>query len=286
NPIDRFILARLEKEQIRPSPEADRATLIRRVTLDLIGLPPTPAEVDAFVNDARPDAYERLVDRLLASPHYGERWGRHWLDLARYADSHGFTIDGGRTSWPYRDWVINALNRDLSFDQFVIEQLAGDLLPKATRDQLVATGFHRNTLFNQEGGIDQEQFRVEYVVDRVNTTGTVFFGLTVGCAQCHDHKFDPIAQREFYQLFAFFNSCDEPTLELPTAAQAAKKKVIQDRINELNRTRRSIDRTSAAGFARWEQNLTQRDKDKLPEEIQRALDLAPNSRDRKQMEAL
>ena len=286
NPIDRFILARLEKEQIHPSPEADRATLIRRVSLDLIGLPSTPAEVDAFVNDARPDAYERLVDRLLASPHYGERWGRHWLDLARYADSHGFTIDGGRTIWPYRDWVINALNRDLSFDQFVIEQLAGDLLPKATRDQLVATGFHRNTLFNQEGGIDQEQFRNEFVVDRVNTTGSVFFGLTIGCAQCHDHKYDPIAQREFYQLFAFFNSSDEPTIDLPTPAQEKKRKEVNARVAELDRLRKVLDTTSAAGFVKWEAGLRLSDKDHLAPEIQRILDLAPNSRDKKQAEQL
>ncbi len=286
NPIDRFILARLEKEQVRPSPEADRATLIRRVSLDLLGLPPTPAEVDAFVNDPRPGAYDRLVDRLLASPHYGERWGRHWLDLARYADSHGFTIDGGRTIWPYRDWVINALNRDLPFDQFVIDQLAGDLLPKATRDQLVATGFHRNTLFNQEGGIDQEQFRNEFVVDRVSTTGSVFFGLTIGCAQCHDHKYDPIAQREFYQLFAFFNSCDEPTIDLPTPAQEKKRKEVLARVAELDRQRKVLDTTSAAGLVKWEQSLRLSDRDHLAPEIQRILDLAPNSRDKKQAETL
>ena len=286
NPIDRFVLARLEKKGIRPSPEADRPTLIRRLYLDLVGLPPTPAEVDAFRADRSPDAYEKLVERLLASPHYGERWGRHWLDLARYADSHGFTIDGARTIWPYRDWVLRSLNNDLPFDRFVIDQLAGDLVPKATRDQLVATGFHRNTLFNQEGGIDQEQFRVEYVVDRVSTTGQVFFGLTVGCAQCHDHKFDPIKQREFYQLFAFFNSCDEPTIDLPTPEQARQKKAIMAKIAELDRLRRSIDRTSAAGFASWEQHLTILDKDRLPPEIQRILDLAPNSRSRRQTEAL
>src|SRR5262245_40532435 len=271
NPIDRFILARLEKEQIHPSPEADRATLIRRVSLDLIGLPSTPAEVDAFVNDARPDAYERLVDRLLASPHYGERWGRHWLDLARYADSHGFTIDGGRTIWPYRDWVINALNRDLPFDQFTVEQLAGDLLPKATRDQLVATGFHRNTMFNQEGGIDQEQFRVDYVVDRVSTTGSVFLGVTVGCAQCHDHEFDPIKHRQFYHLFASFNSCDEPTIELPSPEQERLRKVVRAKVAELDRMRKTIDTTSQAGFERWEQKLTVLDKDRLSPEIQRIL---------------
>src|SRR5262249_48305284 len=230
------------------------------------------------------DGSLRLSARVLASPTYAEKWGRHWLDLARYADSHGFTIDGARGIWPYRDWVINALNRDLPFDQFTVEQLAGDLLPKATRDQLVATGFHRNTLFNQEGGIDQEQFRTEYVVDRVSTTGSVFLGLTVGCAQCHDHKFDPITQREFYQLFAFFNSCEEPTLELPTPEQAKERDAIRAGITELDKMRKSVDKTSAEGQERWEASLTIRDKELLPPEIQRILDLAPNSRDRKQQE--
>jgi mono/diheme cytochrome c family protein len=221
DPIDAFVLARLQKEGLKPSPEADRATLLRRLSLDLTGLPPTPEEVDAFLADKRPDAYERQVDRLLASPHYGERWGRHWLDLARYADSNGYSIDSPRSIWPYRDWVINALNKDLPFDQFTIEQLAGDLLPGATTDQKVATGFHRNTQINEEGGVDKEQFRVEAVLDRVNTTGSVWLGLTVGCCQCHNHKFDPLTQREYYQLFAFFNNQDEPTLTLgPADAKA------------------------------------------------------------------
>jgi len=209
NAIDRFILARLEQENISPSPEADREVLIRRVYLDLIGLLPTPEEVEAFVADSSPDAYERLVDRLLASPHFGERWGRHWLDQARYADSNGYTIDSERQMWPYRDWVIQALNEDMPFDRFTIEQLAGDLLPNPTKKQLVATAFHRNTLINEEGGTDREQFRNEAVVDRVNTTGAVWLGLTVGCAQCHSHKFDPISHREYYSLFAFFNQSDD-----------------------------------------------------------------------------
>jgi hypothetical protein len=217
NPIDRFVLARLEKEGLKPSPEADRVTLLRRLALDLTGLPPTPEEVDAFLKDRRPDAYERQVERLLESPHYGERWGRHWLDLARYADSNGYSIDAPRSIWPYRDWVIDALNKDLPFDRFTIEQLAGDLLPDARTEQKVATGFHRNTPINEEGGVDPEQFRVEAVADRVNTTGTVWLGLTVGCCRCHDHKFDPLSQREYYQLFAFFNSQDEPTLSLDSA---------------------------------------------------------------------
>lgn len=216
NPIDAFILARLEANEVEPSPKADRTTLIRRLSLDLLGLPPSPAEVRAFLDDLRPDAYERLVDRLLASPHYGERWGRHWLDLARYADSDGYEADRGRPhAWRYRDWVIDALNRDLPFDRFTTEQLAGDLLPGAGLDQKTATGFHRNTLTNKEGGVDKEEFRVAAVVDRVNTTGTVWLGLTVGCAQCHTHKYDPIVHREYYQLFAFFNSAEEVDLLAP-----------------------------------------------------------------------
>jgi hypothetical protein len=225
NPIDAFIRARLEKMGLQPAPEADRVTLLRRLALDLTGLPPTPAEIDAFVTDDRSDAYEQQVERLLSSPHYGERWARHWLDLARYADSNGYSIDSPRSIWPYRDWVIAALNRDLPFDQFTIEQLAGDLLPDATQDQKIATGFHRNTLINEEGGIDPEQFRVEAVLDRVNTTGSVWLGLTVGCAQCHNHKYDPFTQREYYQLFAFFNNQDEPNLPLgvPDPNPARKK---------------------------------------------------------------
>jgi mono/diheme cytochrome c family protein len=208
NPLDAFIRARLaaEPEKIAPSPEADRVTLLRRVSLDLVGLPPTPAETAAFLADKSPDAYERVVARLLASPHHGERWARPWLDVARYADSNGYSIDAPRQIWKYRDWVVAALNRDLPYDQFVIEQLGGDLLPGATVDQKVATGFNRNTQINQEGGIDPEQFRVEAVMDRVATFGTAFLGLTVGCAQCHDHKFDPVTQREYYQLYAIFNN--------------------------------------------------------------------------------
>jgi mono/diheme cytochrome c family protein len=240
NPIDAFVLARLERLGIAPSPEADRSTLVRRLSLDLIGLPPTPAEVDRFVQDGSPDAYERLVDRLLASPHFGERWGRHWLDLARYADSDGYENDNLRpNAWQYRDWVIQAINQDLPFDQFTIHQLAGDLLwkemgkqevgngemrkwgnarslispfphfPISYPDAVVATGFHRNSLSNSAGGADKEEFRVKAVKDRVNTTGSVWLGLTVGCAQCHTHKYDPILQREYYGLFAFFNNTED-----------------------------------------------------------------------------
>lgn len=209
HPIDAFIRARLLVAGLTPSPPADRATLLRRVTLDLTGLPPSPDDVAAFVNDPHEDAYERVIDRLLASPQYGERWGRHWLDQSRYADSNGYAVDAPREMWPFRDWVINAINQDLPFDQFTIEQLAGDLLPDPTRSQLMATAFHRNTLINQEGGTDREQFRVEAAMDRVNTTGAVWLGLTIGCAQCHTHKFDPITQREYYELFAFFNSAQD-----------------------------------------------------------------------------
>ncbi|MBL9206953.1 MAG: PSD1 domain-containing protein [Opitutaceae bacterium] len=206
HPIDAFIHARLAEARITPSPEAPRRVLLRRLALDLTGLPPTPAEVDAFERDPRPDAYERQVDRLLASPHHGERWARPWLDVARYADSNGYSVDAPRQIWKYRDWVVAALNRDLPYDQFVIEQLAGDLLPNATVDQKVATGFNRNTQINQEGGIDPEQFRIESVMDRVATFGSAFLGLTLACSQCHDHKFDPLPQRDYYRLFAFFNS--------------------------------------------------------------------------------
>jgi hypothetical protein len=209
NAIDRFVLQRLEEEGIKPALEADRATLIRRVYLDLLGLLPEPSAVAEFIDDARDDAYERLVDRVLDNPHYGERWGRHWLDQARYADSNGYTVDGERSMWPFRDWVIKSLNDDMPFDQFTIEQLAGDLLPEPTKQQLVATAFHRNTLINEEGGTDREQFRNEAVVDRVNTTAAVWMGLTLGCAQCHTHKFDPISQREYFQMFAFFNQCED-----------------------------------------------------------------------------
>jgi len=216
NPIDAFILHRLEREGIAPSPEADPATLVRRLSLDLTGLPPQPAEVAEFLNDESPDAYEKLVDRLLASPHYGERWGRHWLDLAHYADSDGYLGDGFRNyAWLYRDWVIDAVNRDLPFDRFTIEQLAGDLLPEATLAERTATGFLRNTMRNTEAGVDLEEYRLKEVVDRVSTIGVGWLGLSLGCAECHSHKFDPVSHREFYQFFAFFNDADDVDLPAP-----------------------------------------------------------------------
>jgi mono/diheme cytochrome c family protein len=210
NPIDQFVLARLEQEKLKPSPAADRATLIRRVSLDLIGLPPTPAEVDDFIADTSSDAYSKLVDRLLASPRYGERWARKWLDLARYADTNGYEKDRQRSMWPWRDWVINAINADMPFDQFTIRQIAGDLLPNATTQDRIATGFHRNTMLNEEGGIDPLEYRFYSMVDRMATTGKTWLGLTTGCAQCHTHKFDPITQREYYQMMALMNNADEP----------------------------------------------------------------------------
>lgn len=209
HPVDKLIQSRLNQEGLQPAPEADRAILIRRLSLDLIGLPPSPEEVDAFVNDGSSNAYEIVVDRLLASPHYGEHQARFWLDLARYADTNGYEKDGRRSIWPYRDWVIQAFNRDMPFDRFTIEQLAGDLLPNATIEQKIATGFHRNTMVNAEGGIDDEEFRIAAVVDRVNTTMEVWMGITMACAQCHNHKFDPFSQKEYYGLFAFFNSTND-----------------------------------------------------------------------------
>ncbi len=208
-PLDRFILARLESEGLAPNPEADRTTLARRLALDLTGLPPTPAAVDAFVADTSPDAYENYVDTLLASPHFGERMAIEWLDAARYADSHGYQTDSSRSNWPWRDWLIKAFNDNLPFDQFTIHQLAGDMLENPTRDQIVATGFNRNHRINGEGGIIAEEWRVETVIDRVETTGQTWLGLTVGCARCHDHKYDPLSQREFYALFALFNNVPE-----------------------------------------------------------------------------
>ena len=223
NPIDAFVLAKLEAQGIEPSPEVNRRTLARRVSLDLIGLPPTPQEIDRFLNDPREGAYERYVDGLLKSPHYGEKWARHWLDQAHYADTDGYETDHIRPhAWRWRDWVINALNSNMPFDQFTVEQIAGDLLPNATIEQRIATGFLRNTLTNREGGIDREEFRVEQVIDRSSTVGTIWLGMTVGCARCHDHKYDPLTQKEFYQLYAFFNTAHEVNIEVPRPQEIAR----------------------------------------------------------------
>ena len=233
NPIDRFVLARLEAEGLEPSPEADRYTLARRAYLDLVGLPPTPEEADAFANDPSPTAYEDLIERLLASPRYGERWARRWLDLARYSDTNGYEKDRPRSAWPYRDWVLRAINADMPFDRFTVEQIAGDLLPGAGLDQRVATGFHRNTMLNEEGGIDPLEFRFHAMTDRVATTGSVWLGLTVGCAQCHTHKFDPITHRDYYGMFAFLNNTEEPDLDLPDPAVDRRRAELASEIARL-----------------------------------------------------
>ena len=233
NDIDRFVLARLEKENLKPSTRADKYALVRRVFLDLIGLPPSIEETDAFLNDTSENAYETLVDRLLASEHYGERWARRWLDLARYADTNGYEKDRPRSIWPYRDWVINALNRDLPFDEFTIQQIAGDMLPDPAIDQLIATGFHRNTMLNEEGGADPLEYRFHAMVDRVHVTATTWLGLTMACAQCHTHKYDPIQQTEYYGFMAFLDNSDEPLLDVPNSDIAKKRADAEKKIAEL-----------------------------------------------------
>jgi mono/diheme cytochrome c family protein len=275
NAIDRFVLARLEKEGLKPSPEASKETLIRRASLDLTGLPPSPAEIDAFLADTRADAYERLVDRLLASPHYGERWATPWLDLARYGDSEGWTNDRQRVAWPYRDWVIRALNRNLPFDQFTIEQLAGDMLPNATNDQKIATGFVRSSMLQSEGGTDPEENNWNAQIDRTNTVGITWLGSSLGCSQCHNHKYDPFTQKQYYQMVAFFNNSAfsdekgdprlvaagvrfgfiEPRLDLATPEQAQKR----DEINfELQKFEKQLNDSSPEVRKRqadWEQQI-------------------------------
>jgi Protein of unknown function (DUF1553)/Protein of unknown function (DUF1549)/Planctomycete cytochrome C len=240
NPIDHFILARLEAEGLKPTPEADRYMLARRVALDLTGLPPTLEMADRFVNDPSPNAYEKYVDLVLNLPSFGERWAQVWLDLARYADTNGYAHDGVRNIWPYRDWVIDAINANMPLDQFTIEQVAGDLLPHPTQSQLIATGFHRNTLMNDEGGTSDEEFRVVAVVDRVNTTMQVWMGLTMACAQCHDHKYDPISQEDYYRMYAIFNQTEDsnkkdnrPVVNLPTPAQQLQKSKLDEEIAQL-----------------------------------------------------
>ena len=282
--IDTFILAMLEGQGIAPSSEAAKETLLRRLYLDLVGLLPTPDEVDAFVADPAPDAYERQTDRLLASCHYGERWGRHWLDVARYADSNGYTRDFGRQIWKYREWVIGAINRGMPFDQFTVEQMAGDMLESPTTAQLVATGFHRNTLINEEGGTDQEQFRIEAVVDRVSTTGAAFLGLTLGCARCHSHKYDPITQAEFYEIFALLNNCDEPTIEAPSALQIAKgelerREQIRGQINALDKLVEADRGQIEEAQQEWEATITPQQRARLPGPVQVAYDMPFDKRD-------
>jgi hypothetical protein len=266
NAIDHFVMERLEREGIEPSPEADRATLIRRVSLDLTGLPPTPLEVENFLNDKSPNAYEKVVDRLLASPRYGERIAFRWLDAARYADTNGYQVDGDRSAWRWRDWVIEAFNRNKPFDQFIVEQLAGDLLPNATLDQKIATAFNRNHRINAEGGVVPEEYRVEYVVDRVDTTSTVFMGLTLGCARCHNHKYDPFTQKEYYQLTAYFNSIDEdghsfdqgnspPVIAAPTKEQRRRLRQFTQEIAQAERRYNALAEKSSMTRRHWEKSL-------------------------------
>ncbi|MFO1003149.1 MAG: PSD1 and planctomycete cytochrome C domain-containing protein [Planctomycetaceae bacterium] len=257
NEIDAFVVARLESQNISPASEADRVTLLRRVTLDLTGLPPSTDDVDRFLNEDSPNAYEREVDRLLTLPAYGERWARPWLDLCHFADTDGYLTDQKRpVAWRYRQWLIDALNRDLPFDQFTIEQLAGDLLPQPTQDQLLATGFLRNTLSNREGGADLEEYRVEQIVDRIRTVGTAWLGLTVGCSRCHDHKYDPLTQKEFFQLYAVFDQADEVNLPLPLPGEQA---AFDGAYADYRRKRDSLVSTFQPGVdelqKRWENRM-------------------------------
>jgi len=292
NAIDAFIQARLQREGIGPAPEADRATLVRRLSLDLTGLPPSPEEIEAALGDKSDTWYEKVVERLLASPHYAERWGRYWLDLARYADSDGFEKDTGRPfAWRWRHWVIEALNQDMPFDQFTIEQLAGDLLPSATVEQKVATGFHRNTLTNREGGVDQEQFRVEAVVDRVNTTAKVWLGQTINCCQCHDHKYDPFSQREFYELFAFFNSDSEADIPAPLPSEMAafnqRKEAFDKKRGELLLALDTYKKEGlAAAQQQWEEKLALPQLRQQPQPIIAILLTEPKTRTDKQQQEL
>lgn len=258
NPIDAFILAKLDKEQLKPSPEAPKATLLRRLSLDLTGLPPTWEEVQSFVRDKSKRAYEKQVDRLLASPHYGERWGRHWLDAARYADSDGYEKDKARSVWFYRDWVIEAHNRDLPYNQFLTEQLAGDLLPGATQSQKVATGFLRNSMINEEGGVDPEQFRMEAMYDRMDAIGKGMLGLTIQCAQCHNHKYDPLRQEEYYKLFAFLNNSHEANINVFTPAEQVQRAKVLNGIKEIEADLQHRHPDWAERMARWEQGLRSR----------------------------
>jgi hypothetical protein len=264
NPIDAFVLARLEKEKLKPSPEADKVTLLRRATFDLTGLPPTLSEIDSFVADKSPTAYEKRVDALLARPQYGERMTMQWLDLARYADTHGYHIDSHREMWHWRDWLIQAFNRNQRYDQFAVEQLAGDLIPNATIEQKLATGFNRNHMINFEGGAIPEEYQNEYVIDRLEATSNVFMGLTMGCARCHDHKYDPISQRDFYRFYAFFNTIPEqgldgrkgnaaPMLQLPDPQQANRLDTLRKGISEKEQV--LDDKTVTGLLTKWEPQL-------------------------------
>jgi hypothetical protein len=272
NPIDGFVRARLEKEKLPPAPEADRETLIRRVTLDLIGLPPTPQEVDAYLKDSSPQAYEHVVDRLLDSPRYGERWAWDWLDAARYSDTNGYQGDPERTMWPWRDWVVKAFNDNMPFDQFTVWQMAGDLLPNTSTEQKLATGFNRNHMMNGEGGRIAEESRVENVMDRVETTSTLWLGLTMGCSKCHDHKFDPMTMRDYYALYDFFNQTSEtgagrggqspPNMDLSTPQERDRSKEAQAKVEKIGK---EVEAFELKKFPRPEgKSLKESDAEKLP----------------------
>ena len=274
NPVDSFVLRRMNREGLSPSPPASRETLIRRVSLDLTGSPPELTDVDSFLSDRSDDAYERVVDRLLSSPRYGERMAIRWLDAARYADTNGYQTDAERDMWRWRDWVIEAFSSNKPFDQFTVEQLAGDMMPHATLDQLVATGFNRNHRGNGEGGIVDAEYAVEYVVDRVDTTSTVWLGLTVGCARCHDHKYDPITQKEYYELFAYFNNVPEkgkafkygnspPFVKAPTAPQKDRLAAMAAELADLREHQRQLVRESKQARRDWERTLGQGSADWL-----------------------
>jgi len=272
NPIDEFVHGRLAVEHLQPAPRADRATLIRRLSLDLLGLPPSPADLDLFLADESPDAYQRLVDRLLASPHYGERWGRHWLDGARYADSSGGEMDMAQPMWQYRDWVVDALNRDLPYDRFVIEQLAGDLLPEARESTFIATGFHRCCVYDRLAGNGSDEVaRLQSVTDRVNTTGSVLLGLTLACAQCHTHKFDPVSIDEYYQLFAFFNDADDVYLGFSNKRSLDQYRAARAQVKALEEELVAYESKLAGPAGRWEINLDEAERAQLPGDVQAAL---------------
>ncbi|MFM7591344.1 MAG: DUF1549 domain-containing protein, partial [Isosphaeraceae bacterium] len=275
NSIDYFVLEKIENNGLSPSPEADRSTWLRRVTLDLTGLPPTPEELKTFLSDQSPDAYEKLVDRLFESPGHGERLAMQWLDLARYADTNGYNNDETRTLWPWRDWVISAFARNMPYDRFITEQLAGDLLPDATVAQKVATGFVRNHVLTTEGGIIEAEYQAEYVADRVHTTATVFMGVSLQCARCHNHKYDPFTQRDYYRFAAFFNNIPdkivpyskgrmaEPLLQVPSAEQLARKTELENREKLLKQRLQARPGEIAAEMKRWEESLTPDDYEKI-----------------------
>jgi hypothetical protein len=298
NGIDFWILARLEKEGLHPSPEADPSTLLRRASLDLRGLPPTPEELDRFLGDKAPGAYERAIDRFLEDPAYGERWARVWLDLARYADSAGYGSDPLRTIWRYRDWVIDAFNRNLTYDQFTIEQIAGDLLPGATIDQKIATAFHRNTMTNTEGGTDDEEFRVAAIKDRVDTTMQVWMGLTLGCAKCHSHKYDPLTNEEYYKFYAIFNQTadndqpdESPVIPVADALAVEQARKLDARIGELKRLLEAAPSILVSSQAAWEESLARTQahaeaRKKVSKEILAILDTPAAKRTKDQVRKL